>query len=84
MSIPLIRYDHVSTNHLLFWKAFDSFKRWFVTHKVTLEYLQQFSKHAEVEKNTKYNTNVINIEKKVAGSLVTATEAFILPGKSRL
>ena len=84
MSIPLIRYDHVSTNHLSFWKAFDSFKRWFVTNKVILEYLQKFSKNAQVEKNTKYDTNAINIEKKGAGWLVIATEAIHPSGKKSL
>ena len=84
MSIPLIRYDYVSMNHLSFWKASDSFKRWFVTHKVILEYLQEFSKDAQVEKNTKYDTNVINIEKKGAGWLVIATEAIHPSGKKSL
>ena len=84
MSIPLVRYDHVSTNHLSFWKVFDSFKRWFVTHKVILEYLQQFSKDTQVGKNTKCNTNVINIEKKGVGWLVIATEALHPSGKKSL
>ncbi|KAK3174106.1 hypothetical protein OEA41_001350 [Lepraria neglecta] len=57
------------------------FKRWFVTHKVIVEYLQQFSKDTQVEKNTKYNTNVINLEKKGTGWLVIATEALHPSGK---